>query len=603
MKDLKAYFSPYNYPALRDMLMLLVVFGSAFFIFLGNTGLIEPDEGRYAEVPREMMEKGDFITPTLNYVKYFEKPPLHYWLNAISFKLFGLNEFAARFAGTLAGLLTVLLVYHTGRKLFGRREGLFSAFILGTSTGFLAQSRINLTDMTLTYCLSMALCCFIIAADDREQHKNRYYYLFYLFSALAVLTKGLIGFVFPAGIIFVYIAATRRWHLVKEMRLAGGTGLFLAVTVPWFALVSQRNPEFIRFFFIHEHFERFLTKVHGHYHPFWFFIPILLATMFPWSVFAVRAVVLAWSERRQRDGGHLLFLLAWATLIFLFFSASDSKLVPYILPVFPPLALLVGKMFSDVMVREEGQLFRPENVALRVLLILMAIVAVVYPHVRDLAPVLTGAGVVRPGSSLLTKQPILSLSGGVVAACLSMFMVAAIWLGCHKKDVLILFVGLCLSSYFLETTGLQVFMDGIEYRKSSKELARLAGQITPPDGSLVSFGYEQSLPFYTGRRVVVVGNKGELEFGSKRGDQENWFIEIPDFKRLWQGGQQVVVLLKQADYEQIAPQLVPAAMILEHKGKKVLICNRTIPAASRPLFSVSLDGNSANRGGTSSWFR
>lgn len=433
MKDINAYFSLRHYPVLRDMLILLILFCGAIFLFLGNVGLIEPDEGRYSEIPREMLEKGDFITPTLNYVSYFEKPPLHYWLNALSFKLFGINEFAARLTGTLAGLLTVLLVYHTGRKLFGRREGLFSAFILGTSTGFLAQSRINLTDMTLTFCLSAALCCFIIAADDHEQNKRRYNYLFFLFSALAVLTKGLIGFVFPVGIIIIYLAMTRRWYLLKEMRLAGGIGLFLAVSVPWFVLVSLRNPEFARFFFIHEHFERFLTKVHGRYQPFWFFFPILLLTMLPWSFYSVRAVAQAWRERRHQDGERLMFLLIWAALIFLFFSASHSKLIPYILPVFPPLAILTGKLFSDQMDREQQNMFGPENAILRALLVLMAVLAIIYPHVRDLAPFLTGSGLVRSDSSILTKQPILSPTGGVVAACLSLGLGTAIWLAGRKK--------------------------------------------------------------------------------------------------------------------------------------------------------------------------
>ncbi|GFE62200.1 phospholipid carrier-dependent glycosyltransferase [Geobacter sp. AOG2] len=573
MNDLKAYFSPRHYPALRDISILLFLFGGAFFLFLGHAGLIEPDEGRYSEIPREMLEKGDFVTPTLNYVHYFEKPPLHYWLNALSFKLFGLNEFAARFAGTLAGLLTVLLVYHTGRKLFGRREGLFSAFILGTSTGFLAQSRINLTDMTLTFCLSAALCCFIIAAGADERHKGRYYYSFFLFSALAVLTKGLIGIVFPAGIIVIYLATTRRWHLLKEMHLVGGVGLFLVVAVPWFVLVSQRNPEFARFFFIHEHLERFLTKVHGRYQPFWFFAPILLLTMLPWSFYAVRAVVRAWGERRQQNGDRLVFLLAWAAFIFIFFSASDSKLIPYILPVFPPLALLTGKLFSDLMDREQQRNFAPESAVLGTLMLVTAALAVLYPHVRELAPFLTGTGLVRPGSSLLTKQPILSPAGGVVMACLSFSMGAAIWLAGRRKEVLILFAGLCLSSYFLETIGLQVFMEGIEFKKSSKELALLAQQTTSRGGCLVSFGYEQSLPFYTGKRVVVVGDMGELEFGSKQGNQASWFVDEADFMRLWQGTRPVVVLLKRADYERIAPRLVPEASVLGSKGKKILICN------------------------------
>lgn len=581
MKDLKAYFSSRNYSALRDISILLILFGGAFFLFLGQSGLIEPDEGRYSEIPREMLEKGDFITPTLNYVNYFEKPPLHYWLSAISFKLFGLNEFAARFTGTLAGLLTVLLVYHTGRKLFGRREGLFSAFILGTSTGFLAQSRINLTDMTLTFCLSAALCCFIIAVDDHERYKRRYYYLLFLFSALAVLTKGLIGIVFPVGIIVIYLAKTRRWYLLNEMHLAGGIGLFLVVTVPWFVLVSQRNPEFARFFFLHEHLERFLTKVHGRYQPFWFFLPILLLTMLPWSFYALRAIARAWSERRHQDGERLVFLLVWAAFIFFFFSASSSKLIPYILPVFPPLALLTGKMFSDLMDREGQAKFGPENVILGTILAVMAVLAIIYPHVQDLAPILTGSGLVRPGSSLLTKQPILSPAGGIVVACLSLSMTVAIWLAGRKKGVLILFAGLCLCSYFLETMGLQAFMEGIAFKKSSKELALLAQQATSNGSCLASFGYEQSLPFYAGKRVVVVGDRGELEFGSRQGDQTSWFVGETDFIRLWQEKRPMVVLLKRAEFERISPRLVPPPSVLGSKGKKMLICNRA--GADGPL--------------------
>lgn len=572
MKNVRSYLFKQEYPFLRDLCRLTIIFGSAFFLLLGRVGLIEPDEGRYSEIPREMLEKCDFITPTLNYVHYFEKPPLHYWLTALSFKALGLSEFAARFTGALAGLLTVLLAYHTGRKLFGRREGFFAACILGTSTGFITQSRINITDMTLTLCLSAALCCFIIAADDQERHKGPYYYLFYLFSALAVLSKGLIGLIFPAGIILIYLAMTRRWHLVKEMRLAGGSALFLAVAVPWFVLASVRNPEFARFFFIHEHLERFLTTTHGRYQPFWFFVPVLLLTMFPWSLYGGRAIARAWKERRQRNGERLLFLLVWAALIFIFFSASHSKMIPYILPVFPPLALLMGKMFSELVDQEQPQSFVLENAMLGGLLVVMTLGAILYPNVRDLAPLITESGLVRSDSLLLTRQPILSPAGGAIVACLTGTMGAITWL-IRKRDILILFIGLCLGSFFLETVGLQVFLDGIEFNKSSRVLALLAKQIASPDGSLTSYGYDQSLPFYTGRRVVVVGGMGELEFGSKQGDQAAWFIDETGFLKLWQGKQQVIMLLRKKDYERISPRLVPKATILGHKGKKMLICN------------------------------
>ena len=195
-----------------DLALLLIVLSVPFFLLLGRLPLIEPDEGRYAEIPREMLLHGDFITPCLNYVKYFEKPPLHYWLNALSFSIFGQNEFAARFAGTLAGLLTVLFTYWLGRQLFERRVGLLAALIVGTSGGFLVQSRINITDMTLTFCLTLCLGSFLLGIRDEGPRKGLYYYLGYAGAALAVLAKGLIGIVFPGGIIFLFLLGREIAH-------------------------------------------------------------------------------------------------------------------------------------------------------------------------------------------------------------------------------------------------------------------------------------------------------------------------------------------------------------------------------------------------------
>src|SRR5512133_813950 len=328
---------------LRDLLILAVILGIPFFQYLGGLPLIDPDEGRYAEIPREMLERGDLITPTLNYVKYFEKPPLLYWINAASLKVFGENEFAARFPSALCGLLTVLATDIVARQLYGRRAAWISALVLGTSAGFVLQSRIILTDMLLTFCLTAALGAFIVASQ-REGRRSRAlpWYLFYLLCALATLAKGLIGMVFPAGIVFFYLLLSRRWKLLSEMRLATGLLLFLAVAAPWFVAVSLRNPEFAHFFFIREHFERFTSTVHGRYQPFWFFVPVMLGTMLPWAFFIPGALVRGWRDRHHEDGRAGMYLLVWVMLIFLFFSKSSSKLIPYILPVFPPLALLIG---------------------------------------------------------------------------------------------------------------------------------------------------------------------------------------------------------------------------------------------------------------------
>ena len=577
MDSVKSFLLKHEESVLRDLTVLSVVFGGAFFFLLGRIGLIEPDEGRYAEIPREMLEQHDFLTPTLNYVAYFEKPPLHYWLTAASFKLFGLNEFAARFAGALAGLLTVLLVYYTARVVWGRREALFSALILGTSTGFLAQARINLTDMTLTFCLTAALCCFLIATRT-ERHNDRFYYLFFLCCGLAVLAKGLIGAVFPAVIIFLYLLFTRRWRLLREMRLPGGILLLLAVVLPWFVLVSLRNRDFAQFFFIHEHVERFLTTTHGRYQPFCFFVPIFLLTMLPWSFYAPRALVLAVTTRHRREGSPRFFLVIWTVFIFVFFSASHSKLIPYILPIFPPLAMLIGCMFADF--TADNRTEAPDTVEskfLAVVLIIAAIGIVGYSWLPALVPMLIHHGVLQATSSLVTKPPIITPTGGAVLCLIFISMAVTVIWSTGKKGLLALFVGLCFTSYLLEVVGQHFVLERVAQKKSSRELGLTARELLGKEGVLVSFGYEQSLPFYCRRRVVVVGGKGELDFGSKRGDQTAWFIDEDRFLWLWRGDRQVFALLKQGEYEQIAPSLLPAATVLSRKGKKLLISNRTGP--------------------------
>jgi hypothetical protein len=575
VKSIKSYLLAREYPAFRDLSVLTVVFGSAFFLLLGRIGLIEPDEGRYSEIPREMLERSDFITPTLNYVAYFEKPPLHYWLNAISFKLFGFNEFAARCAGTLAGFLTVLLVYHTVRTLWGRREALLSAIVLGTSTGFLGQSRHNMTDMTLTFCLSASLCFFITAVGKKE-HKNYYYYLFYLASGLAVLAKGLIGIVFPAGIIFFYLLFSRRWQLLREMRLPSGMLLLLAVTAPWFVLVSLHNHDFAAFFFIHEHFSRFLTSVHKRYQPFWYFIPIFFLTMLPWAFYAPRALLHGLRRRAQEDNSLRLFLVIWVLFIFAFFSASNSKLIPYILPIFPPVAMLIGIMFAGFITENEMKArVAVESLILAAIFLITAIGVVGYSRLPELAPMLIQSGLLQADSSLVTKPTLVTPTGGIVLGLIALFMGASLLWSLRKKDVLALFMGLCLGSYLLETVGQHFVLERIDFKKSSKELGLAAKEILTPEGILASFDYEQSLPFYTKRRVVVVGEKGELEFGSLRGDQTEWFIDEARFLKLWSGDRQVVSVIKIHEYERLAPVFAPPATILVRKGKKLLISNRS----------------------------
>ena len=537
----------------RDLGILAFIFGMAFFQFLGRFPLVETDEARYMEIPREMIERGDFITPTLNYVKYFEKPPLHYWFNALSIKIFGETEFAARFFGALWGVLGILLVYYIGRRLFGRREGILSALILGTSIGIIVQARINITDTTLTICMTACLGFFLLAIQDNEQKKGLYYHLFYIFAALAVLAKGLIGFVLPGVIIFCYLLITRRWRQLREMRLITGILLFLLVCAPWFILVSLKNPEFARFFFIHEHFERFLTKVHGRYEPPWFFIPVLIGVMLPWSFFIPTAITRVWRERKEAGADIRLFLLLWAVIIFAFFSKSDSKLVPYILPVYPALALLLGTTFSSALDRGFAPLKIPA-IIFSIVGIILGVGSMVYPHLADNPKISAGGGIIMGG---------LLFSLGVIALINSV-----------RSRTAPLFAGLAITALLIGIFAPPVIYDNIVKKRSSRELALLVKKKAGKDALIVAFGYSQGLPFYAQRRVILVGDRNELEFGSRQGDQSAWFIDREQFDRLWAGPAPVFALIPLNYLESFQKTIQPPLTLLGKEGRRALITNR-----------------------------
>jgi hypothetical protein len=540
----------------KDVAFLLVLFGIAFFHNLGRLPLLEPDEGRYAEIPREMLASGDFITPYLNYVKYFEKPPLHYWLNALSFSVFGQNEFAARFPGTLLGLGGVFIVYLLGRKLFDRRNALCAALIMGTSVGYLLMSRINFTDMTLTFCMTACLGFFILAVHDDGPHKGTYYHLFYLFSALAVLAKGLIGIVLPGAIIFIYFVLTKRWRLLREMRLTTGILLFLLVASPWFILVSLRNPEFPHFFFIREHFQRFLTKVHGRYQPFWFFVPVLIGCMLPWSFFIPAAARDFWRKRRESNHDVRLYLMLWAAVIFLFFSKSDSKLIPYILPVFPPLALLIGHIFAQA-IDGSGTSLRWPSYAIASSLGVCGAGLLLYPRLVP-EPIIIGSAVFLPA--------LLFLGAAVLAFIFT-----------HKGKTTALFFSLCLAFYLTGLVATTTVLSQVTAPRNCKDLALLVRDQAGPGDLIASFGdYEQGLAFYTQKRVILIGGRGELEFGSRQGDNEAWFIEPGRFTDVWNSPVRMFMVIHKPELELLqALRLLPVpAHVLGQQYEKFLITNR-----------------------------
>lgn len=318
----------------------LVVAITVFILFfhLGAIPLLDPDEPVYAQTPKEMLAAGDLLSPRIYGDYWYDKPPMYYWLVAGSFTLFGVNEFAARFPSAVTALATVVAVYYYGGRLFNRRVGLLAALVLATSIEFFYLGKAAVTDATLNLCLTAALLCFL----------RRQYYGFYAFSALATVTKGPIGLLFPGGIVFFYLLFTRQWSLLRQMKILPGLLVYCAIAFPWYgAMYAKHGNAFIDTFFGFHNVTRFTSPEHPEGVLWYYYAPVLALGLLPWTPVFLQSM---WGTIRRggSDWHKLLFLQVWFWLILIFFTISRTKLVSYILPLYPAAALMIGWYINDV---------------------------------------------------------------------------------------------------------------------------------------------------------------------------------------------------------------------------------------------------------------
>ncbi|MGH9470400.1 MAG: ArnT family glycosyltransferase [Terriglobia bacterium] len=339
----------------RAWLLLLVVAGCMFFAGLGRLPLLEPDEGRNAEVAREMLVTHDWVTPHYDSFAYLDKPVVLFWMIAGSFAVLGTSELAARLPSALLATATVLLAWWMGRRMFGTRAGLRAGVILAVSPFVFAFARLVIFDMPLTFLVSVALFCFWMAS---RQPVRRLGLDALAFAAMGVatLTKGPVGFLLPLITLLVYHALSGQWAALKKVRWAEGWAIFLAIVLPWFIDVSLRNPGFARYALWNESLLRFATG--GRLHrsqPAYYYIPVYFGGFFPWSFFLIFAALgrlRKWRALREEAHRAECFLFCWAAVIFVFFSVSHSKLPGYFLPALVPLSLLAAAVWRDADARE-----------------------------------------------------------------------------------------------------------------------------------------------------------------------------------------------------------------------------------------------------------
>jgi 4-amino-4-deoxy-L-arabinose transferase-like glycosyltransferase len=523
--------------------------------------LVPPDEGRYAEMAREMFASGDWITTRLNGLKYFEKPPLQTWMNAATFAVFGLGEWQARLWTGLCGLGGVLLTGYAGRRVLGARAGFYAALALGSSLFWVASGQIDSLDMSLSAMMTIALCALLVAQRDRATPaENRNWMLVcWAGMALAVLAKGLIGLVLPGAVLVLYSALSRDLAIWKRLHLGKGLLLFFAIATPWFVLVALKNPEQPHFFFVHEHWERFFLKTHDREGPWYYFFAMLAPGILPWL--GVLPQALFSGARRERGAAFQpkLLLLIWAVFIFCFFSYSNSKLPGYILPIFPALALLIGSYLENA-----SRLNRTIAAGLLVLVGAAGLAAV--PH-------LMGMSARHPDERLLLEayQPwllaaaIAAAAGGALALLLARQ---------QRRDLTVL--AMAVAGFAATHMLLAGFEPYGQLRAGKAVAAKMLPELEAGTPVYSVHTYEQSMTFYLQRTVILVDYWDEFTFGQRQ-QPELSIPKLDGFVARWNGhtaaGVKAMAILSDDAYAELKTRGVAMRVVTED-SRRIVIANR-----------------------------
>jgi 4-amino-4-deoxy-L-arabinose transferase-like glycosyltransferase len=516
--------------------VILLVFCSFLFIVgVGRWDLWNPDEPRYAQVSKEMVERGDWVLMHVNGNTYGDKPPLFFWLIALSSFLWqGLTSFSARFPSGLFGTLTVLLTYFLGKKLYGSRTGFVSALILATTFEFAYLSTRANIDATLTFFTTASIVFFLhwyqhhshppksLSQGEREEVRenggkrgNRttlLIYGFYAGMAFATLAKGPVGFILPLMVSLVYLVAQKDWKAMKRMRLLTGMTVCFAIVLAWYLpAVFKGGQNFLNETLLHNTLDRF-TKGSSHIRPFYYFLTNFPYGFLPWVLFLPGAIVYGFSEKKEGISKGFLFLLVWFVLIFLFFSLSKGKRAIYLLPLYPAASLLVGRFWDDYLsgsgrcsVREIW-ITLPVYFLLLVLLLagmlLYTVPAVANFSVEPSAPkilkvIVQGAGSGAKYLSFVPPWSVISLVFLLVVSGILLFLAQCLR---HKSLVFVLLVLTVGTGFFYAT---RIIFPLVNPYKSARFISEEILQTMKPGEKLLMYGdigsaVSAQYNFYTG---------------------------------------------------------------------------------------------------------
>jgi 4-amino-4-deoxy-L-arabinose transferase-like glycosyltransferase len=585
-------------------------------IYLGTAtkpALLDDADAAHALVSREMLQRGDWVVMYENGIRYLEKAPLHFWMVAVSYKLFGQGAFQTRLPLALSVIGLVLMVCVFGRHFFGEREGFYGGLVIATSVGMFLFTRVMIPEAI--FALEMTACFYLFLSAWTKTGSVSPRLGYWGASAcmgLAVLTLGLIGVLFPLGILFFFILFTRGWNRWREVRLFSSALIFLVIAVPWHLLAEHRSPGFFWSYFINEHFKRALGT---RYPPDYEATPLLLwwtlhlLWFFPWSFFVGYALrefprLRTWGRNMEPAQQARLLLFIWAGLILVFFSfTSGSRMEYYSFGAWPAIAILLGLGLARAEASHAKWLSRLQAALAFTGLIAAACLATLVwlsmqVHTRDVANLIQYHSEDTYRLSMahildLTPRTFAIFHGpAIMAAIVFLFGFGIAWIlrRKHKSLASTLTVALAMMIfYFAANWAFQRFSP----RMSSRQLAAAISPYLRPHDQIVQYGdfnYGSSIAYYTFRHDLIWnGCTGtNLEYGSKYPDVPLTFIDDQQFSALWKSPNRIFLFVPEELRQQALSRLQPnSTYLLAESGGKYIFVNQPV-RADLPLLATLL---------------
>ena len=562
----------------REILWISAFALLCFFVLfhnLGGAALFEPDEGRNAEVAREILLLKDWVTPHYDFIPYLDKPVFFYWLAALAYKLFGVSEWSARLPSALAALGCVLLTYNLARTSLGVWGRLWSSLVLLTSPAFMVFSRATIFDMTLTFFITLALWGFYRGKNADGKAKRAFFHAMYSAMGGATLVKGPVGFVLPVMVIALYLILTKRWSILREMELARGIPVFLLIVAPWYLWVELRNPGYLRYFLLEENLLRYLTPHFNRGRPWHYYVKVLAVGFFPWTALMYAPFLQITATLRDE---RKIFLLLWLVVPLLFFSFSLAKHPGYILPIFPPLSVLTGEAIARM-------LSGPSAKARRLLSIPWLILLAVFSYftLALFVPELLPADLQERSPEVLPL--IRQISWPLIPLLLVLLVLgaaASLW---TQPGIYYLVSCAFFSAFHLFGLGA---LGHISQTRSSQHLAEKAVPLIRPGDQMVIYDdYLSSLPFYLRvkhpiwvvlpeRKRSVIGSfyiaekKPQPSLGSR-----NVVLSFEEFSEVWnQSPTRLLVFADEKRLPRLYQQVSVAPKRLLTVGGVALVTNQ-----------------------------